>query len=175
MASSAGLLKTDWMALFQGWVLGTRPVLSCGPDEVAWFISKRATALINAWLNNKQLAMLHGDGVGAIVISRARVEHARDSRTGKDGVSDPGGVELLTRLFVHGTPKYVPHPDRQRYPNQLLMLEPAYKAKDAAASGESPVAALQFVGEPVAHLRLETAYWAKPAKTQALERQALRK
>ncbi|MET0208044.1 MAG: hypothetical protein ABW220_03335, partial [Burkholderiaceae bacterium] len=77
--------------------------------------------------------------------------------------------------FVDGTPKYAPHPDVGRYPNQLLMFDPAHRSRDPSSSGESAVAALQFVGTPVAHLRLETAYWAKPAKIKALEKQALKK
>lgn len=109
------------------------------------------------------------------MISRDRVDHVRNSRSGKDGVGAAGVIDLLTGLFILGIPKYTPHPDSQKYPHQLLMFDPAFKAQDAAASGESPVAALQFVGIPVAHLRLETAYWASPGKTKALDGQALRK
>ena len=177
MVSGADMAKADLFALFQGWVKGTRPAPGDAPDEIVWFLSKRATALINTWLNNRKLAALHANGakLGAIVISRERIEHVRESRSTKDSVGAPGVVELLAGLFIHGIPKYAPHPENRKYPTQLLMFDPAYKAKDSAASGESPVAALQFIGTPVAHLRLETAYWANPGKTKALDAQALRK
>jgi hypothetical protein len=53
------------------------------------------------------------------------------------------------------------------------MFDENYKARDPAASGESPCAALSFVGAPMVHLRLETAYWMKPAKRTALASNAL--
>ena len=177
MVTGAGMVKADLLTLFQDWMHGTHPASVPGPDEVVWFISKRATALINHWLNNRKLSGLHTNGamLGAVVIPRDRIEHIRESRLSKDSVSATGVVELLAALFIHGVPKYVPYPDSQKYPTQLLMFDPTYKAKDATASGESPVAALQFIGAPVVHLRLETAYWANPGKTKALDEQALRK
>ncbi len=177
MVTGSGMVKAELLTLFQGWMLGTPPVPGTATEEVAWFISKRATALINNWLNNRRLSGLHTNGakLGAIVISRDRIEHVRESRLSKDSVGAAGSLELLAALFVHGVPKYAPHPDEKKYPTQLLMFDPTYKAKDATASGESPVAALQFIGAPVAHLRLETAYWANPGKTKALDEQALRK
>ncbi len=175
-ASSAAqsAFNASLLDLFQGWVDGS--LLAHGPhDEVSWFLSKRAHALIDDWLMNKKLAALEvvsPTGTGCIVIARNRVEHVRDSRTTKDSVALAGVVELLGQLFVHGHPKYAPNPG---YPNQLLMFDANYKAIDLAAKGESPVAALRFEGAPMAHFRLETAYWMKPAKAQALVSQALTK
>nr|WP_297524601.1 hypothetical protein [uncultured Roseateles sp.] len=177
MVTGADMMKADLLALFRDWMLDARQAPGSGPDEIVWFISKRATALINTWLNNRKLSGLHTNGasLGPVVISRDRIEHVRGSRLSKDSVSAAGVVELLAALFIQGVPKYAPHPDGTKYPAQLLMFDPVYKAKNAAASGESPVAALQFIGAPVAHLRLETAYWANPGKTKALDEQALRK
>jgi hypothetical protein len=124
---------------------------------------------------NKKLAALEvvsPTRTGCIVVARNRVEHVRDSSTTKDSVAHAGVVELLGQLFVHGHPKYAPNPG---HPNQLLMFDANYKAMDPAAKGESPVAAVRFEGAPMAHLRLETAYWMKPAKAQSLVSQALTK
>ncbi len=176
-AIAAGLLKAALRELFQEWLKAVRPSFPNGADEVAWLISKRATALINAWLSNRGMAVLHETATraGALLISRGRIEHVRDERKKKDGVDESGVDELLTALLINGTPKYAPHIDALKYPNQLLMLDPAYRASTASASGESPVAALQWCGQPVPHLRLETAYWASPRKTKALDQRALKK
>jgi hypothetical protein len=168
------LTQAAIVELIQGWVDGSYAPLP-STEEIMWFISKRASALISDWLMNKRLSVLEPispNNTGCVVISRDRVEHVHTSRTGKDSVSQAGVVELLGHLFAHGNPKYAPNPN---YTNQLLMFDANYKAKDPAARGESPVAALQFCGHPIAHLRLETAYWMKPAKTSALEKIALKK
>lgn len=176
-AIAAAMVKAQLVRLFQDWLTGARSRFAVGVDEVAWFISKKATSLINAWLSNKGMAVLHetASGWGAVVVTRERVEHVRDERMRKDGVSLAGVEELLTALFINGTPKYATHSDPRKYPHQLLMVDPNYKAATAGASGESPVAALQWKGQPQPHLRLETAYWAHPAKTKALDERALRK
>ncbi|MGC4395629.1 hypothetical protein [Hydrogenophaga crocea] len=169
-----GMFNSSLLGLLQGWVDGSYPSLG-HQEEVSWFLSKRAHALISEWLMNKKLAALElvsPAGTGCVVISRSRVEHVRDSRTSKDSVADAGVVELLGQLFVYGHPKYAPNPG---YPNQLLMFDATYKAGDPAAKGESPVAALRFEGAPMAHFRLETAYWMKPAKAQLLVNRALAK
>lgn len=170
------MVKMSMVECLQDWVNGSQtPLIGPDPEEITWFISKRAHALIDEWLMNKKLAVLaplSPTGTGCVVISRDRVEHVRDSRTTKDSVTLLGVVELLGRLFAHGSPKYAPNPG---YPNQLLMFDTTYKAVDQAAHGESPVAALQFCLAPVAHFRLETAYWMKPAKAKALDTGALKK
>ncbi len=169
-------VKQGLVELIQGWVDGSRAPVTVGqPEEVAWFLSKRGTALINEWLMNSRLSALapvSPTGTGMVVIARDRVEHVNDGRTHKDGVSQAGVVELLSQLFVHGTPKFAPNPG---YPTQLAMFDASYKAQDPAARGETPFAAVQFHGAPVAHLRLETAYWMKPGKAKALETRALAK
>ncbi|MBB3291711.1 hypothetical protein FHT39_000350 [Mitsuaria sp. BK045] len=177
LAVAPGLVKAEMATLFNGWINGTHPATVGGPDEVAWFMSKKATALINKWLGSKNLAMLHltKAELGPIVIARDRVEHARHERTTEDGVSIAGVEELMAALFIHGTPKYAPHHDTVKYPNQLLMFDPSYKGVDATVSGESPVAALQWVSYPEPHFRLETAYWANPGKTKKLDQRALKK
>ncbi len=171
------MVKAQLLELFHEWLMGTRNRFDAGVDEIAWFISKKATALINTWLSNKGMAVLHqtAPGWGAVVITRERVEHVRDERARKDGVDLAAVEELLTALFINGTPKYVAHSDARKYPHQLLMVDPSYKAIHPSASGESPVAALQWTGQPQPHLRLETAYWAHPAKTKALDERALKK
>lgn len=174
--AGAGAVKLEMVELFRGWVSGSRtPLSGAHPEELAWFLSKRAHALIDSWLMNKKLAVLtplSPAGTGIVVIPRDRVDHVLDGRTNKDSVSPAGVVELLGQLFAHGSPKYAPNPG---YSNQLIMFDANYKAQDAAAKGESPCAALQFFGAPVVHLRLETAYWMRPAKTKALEDGALKK
>ncbi|KAI1694084.1 hypothetical protein Ddc_22365 [Ditylenchus destructor] len=177
LAVAPGVVKAEMAALFNGWIRQTHPVVIGGPDEVAWFISKKATALINKHFPSKSLAVLHTTEaeLASIVIERGRVDHVRIERTGKDGVSVAGVEELLAALFIHGTPKYAPHHDTVKYRHQLLMFDPTYKAVDPTVHGESPVAALQWVWSPVPHLRLETAYWANPGKTKALDQRALKK
>jgi hypothetical protein len=174
--AGAEAVKLEIVALFKGWVSGSHaPLCGTHPEEIAWFLSKRANALIDSWLMNKKLSALtplSPAGTGVILIPRDRIDHVLDSRTNKDSVSPAGVIELLAQLFAHGTPKYAPN---QAYVNQLIMFDANYKALDAAAKGESPCAALQFCGEPIVHLRLETAYWMKPAKTKALEDRALAK
>jgi len=168
------MVKDGLVELIRTWVHGT-PVPLENQDEFTWFISKRANFLINAWLINSKFSALEPlspTGTGHIVILRERVEHVLDSRTNKDSVAPNGVIELLGRLFAHGSPKYAPS---ITYSGQLLMFDPTYKANDPAAKGEAPVAVLQFEGAPYAHLRLQTAYWAKPAKTKALEERALAK
>lgn len=173
--------------LLAGWVTGTYPILANEPginpafahvpEFVPFFISSRANKLIDAWLMSKKLAALtpiSPNKTGCIMITRERVEHVNDSRTSKDMVVQAGVIELLGQLFVHGHPKYAPNPS-PKYPRQLLMFDPLYKAKDPAAKGESPVAALEFCGDYPVCLRLETAYWAKPAKVGALDKTALKK
>ena len=160
--------------MLKDWVNGTQPMMASS-EEFFWFFSKRAHSNISEWLMNKRLAALEAvspTGTGCVVISRERVEHVRDSRTIKDSVACAGVVELLGQLFAHGHPKFSPNPG---YPNQLLMFDATYKAKDPAAKAESPAAALQFKGEPFAHFRLETTYWMKPAKASSLEQAALTK
>lgn len=176
-AIAAAMVKAQLLQLFQDWLTGAGTRFALGANEIAWFISKKSTTLINAWLSNKGMAVLHetAPGWGAVVISRDRVEHVRDERMRKDGVDLAGTEELLTALFINGAPKYAPHADTRKYPHQLLMVDPSYKATNSSASGESPVAALQWKGLPRPHLRLETAYWAHPAKTKALDDRALRK
>jgi hypothetical protein len=171
------ILKLELLRLFRDWILATRPGYEGAADEVAWFISKRATALINMWLNNRGMAVLHTNRLelGAVVIARERVQHILSGRTLKDRLTPSCVEELMAALFVHGSPKYAPHSDARKYPNQLLMFDPSYKSMDAAASGESPVAALQWIGHPEPHLRLLTAYWAPPAKTKALDGRALKR
>lgn len=174
--AGSSAVKLEIVELFRGWVSGSH-VPPDGPatEEIAWFLSKRASALIDVWLANKRLSVLSPlspTKTGVVVIPRHRIDHVLDSRTNKDSVSPAGVVELLAQLFAHGSPKYAPNPG---YTNQLIMFDPTYKAQDAAARGESPCAALQFYGAPIVHLRLETAYWMKPAKTKALESGALSK
>lgn len=157
------------------WVSGAYPTLAPNPEEFCWFVSKRANNLIGGWLMSKRMAALEPvspTSTGCIVVSRERVEHVYDSRTTKDNVAQAGVVELLGQLLVFGHPKYAPNPG---YPMQLLMFDPAYKAIDPAAKGESPVAAVEFCGDHPVCLRLATAYWAKPAKIRALELTALKK
>lgn len=161
--------------LLTGWVSGAYPTLAPNPEEFNWFISKRANSLINGWLMSKRMAALatvSPSGAGCIVVSRERVEHVYNSRTTKDNVAQAGVVELLGQLFVFGHPKYAPNPG---YSAQLLMFDPAYKATDPAAKGESPVAAVEFCGDHPVRLRLTTAYWAKPAKIRELNLSALKK
>ena len=164
------------VGLFKGWVDGSLPPLNgAHPEELFWFLSKRAHPLINGWLMNKRLAVLtplSPNQTGVVVIPRERTEHVHDSRSHKDGVTEAGVVELLGQLFALGNPKYAPNPS---YANQLIMFDPTYKSVDPAAKGESPCAALQFCGAPFVHLRVETAYWAKPGKVAAFEMTALSK
>jgi len=171
---SPSLFNASLVERIQKWVDGSSPPLG-GHDEVFWFLSKRAHLRINEWLMNKKLAALpelSPTRTGIVVIPRSGVEHVRNSRTMKDGVTQAGVVELLGQLFVYGSPKFAPNPG---YPNQLLMFDESYRAIDPAARAESPVAALSFGTTPRPHLRLETAYWMKPAKTQALLKGALSK
>lgn len=171
--------------LLAGWVTGTYPILANEPgidptfahvpEFVPWFISVKANKRIDAWLMSKHLAALtpiSPTKTGCIVITRERVEHVYNSRTTKDKVAQAGVIELLGRLFVSGNPKYAPHPS-PKYSRQLLMFDPAYKASDPAAKGESPVAALELCSDLPVRFRLETAYWAKPAKVGALDKTAL--
>jgi len=175
-AISSGLVKDQLIELFHDWVFQHRlPLTPDHSDEFSWFLSKKSQILINEWLASKRLAALEPrspTGTGLIVISRERVDHVYDSRTNKDAVSPVGVVELLGQLFANGSPKYAENPT---YPNQLLMFDPSYKAVDAAAQGEAPCAALQFDGSSGAHLRLVTAYWMKPKKTNSLNSRALKK
>ena len=166
------LLRASLVGHFKSWIHAPHTQLA-GPDEIVWFISKRAHVLINEWLMNKRLSVLtpvSPANTGGIVITKERIEHVLNSRTKKDKVSKDGVLELLGQIFAHGNPKYAPNPG---YDNQLLMFDATYKAIDPAARGESPVAAIQFEGYPRAQFRLETAYWMKPAKTKALEKGAL--
>lgn len=144
-------------------------------DQIAWFLSKRANALINAWLMNKRLAMLKPvspNKTGCIIIKRDAIEHVVDSRTVKDSVTLVGVTELLEQIFVSGNPKFSPNTN---YPNQLYIFDATYKAKNGAAAGESPAAAISFQGTPFVHFQLETAYWMRPKKIQQLESNALKK
>lgn len=164
--------KTSLVEHIRGWVDGIHPPL-VGGEEVFVFLSKKAHERINKWLMNKHLAVLDPvspTGTGAIVIPRSSVEHVKVGRTTKDSVTTPGVVELLGHLFAHGHPKFATNPG---YPNQLVMLDDSYKAVELAARGESPVAALSYQLTPMPYLRLETAYWARPAKIQTLLKGAL--
>jgi hypothetical protein len=176
LSVAPGLYKSGFIELLEGWITGSAIQLNgAHVEELIWFISKKAHELINTWLMNNHLSALtplSPTNTGLILISRVRVEHVRDSRTNKDSISLAGTAELLEQLFASGNPKYAPNP---RHVNQLLMFDETYKAHDPAASGESPCAALSFAGEPMPHLKLETAYWMKPAKLAALSKTALRK
>lgn len=171
LSAQAGF-KTSLVERLRDWVDGTSPPLTT-QEEVLVFLSKKAHERINKWLMNKRLAVLEPlspTRTGVIVVSRSGVAHVRNGRTIKDGVTVPGVVELLGQLFAYGSPKFANNP---AYPGQLVMLDETYKAAEPAARGESPVAALSYQPNPMPHLRLETAYWARPAKIQTLLKGAL--
>jgi hypothetical protein len=171
------LQKVSWSEQFQYWV--NLPAAldpnACEDEYIVWFLSKRANGLINSWLMNKRLSILKPvspNNTGCIIIPRAAVEHVVESRTVKDNVTLDGVTELLEQIFVLGSAKFSPN---TTYLNQLYIFDATYKAKNDAAAGESPAAAISFQGAPFAHFRLETAYWMRPKKIQQLDAAALKK
>ena len=180
-AAAAPSVKAAMTHLLTEWVTGAAPQLGQGQDELAWFLSKRANVLINFWLTSRKLAALEPKSpaaTGCIVVSRAAVEHCRDHRA-LEGVSQPAVTELLSQLFVHGSPNYAPNTSKGEhgngYRNQLVMFDATYKSLDPTAMGETPAGILQHEGAPFVHLKLVTAYWTKPGSASKLRAEMLKK
>lgn len=181
VAAASPAVRAQMTQLLTDWVAGATPQLGPNNDELTWFLSKRATVVIDKWLVAKKFAALEPvspTGTGCIVISREAVEHCRDHRAA-DGVGHAGVIELLDRLFVTGNPAYAPNISKGMYGggyvNQLAMFDDAYKALDPAAMGETPVGILELVGAPFVHLKLVTAYWTKPGSATKLRNDVLKK
>ncbi|RZS47506.1 hypothetical protein [Sphaerotilus mobilis] len=182
VAAAAGTaVKAAMAQMLTEWVTGAAPCLGPDQDELSWFLSKRANALINFWLTSKKLAALEPRspaGTGCVIVSRAAVEHCRDHRA-LQGVSQPAVTELLTQLFVHGSPNYAPNTSKgehgKGYQNQLVMFDATYKALEPSAMGETPAGILQHTGAPYVHLKLVTAYWTKPGSVSKLRADMLKK
>jgi len=182
VAAAANLaVRVQTAQHLMGWISGTLPQLAPDQDQLTWFLSKRASVVIDTWFASKKFAVLEPVSpalTGCIVISRGAVEHCRDHRA-LEGVGQPAVFELLDRLFVTGTPAYAPNTSRGQlgtgYPNQLAMFDATYKALDPTAMGETPVGILQHVGAPFVHLKLVTAYWTKPASATLLRNGVLKK
>ena len=148
-------------------------------DIVLWFLSKRANAAINRWLQNSKLSVLAGLSpllTGSVLVSRERIDHIREHRDNQ-AVGTLAVVELLRQLFVEGAPTFCANKStgdrKQGYDQQLVMFNSTYKSKNKEVSGQFPAAILSFSAEPVPHLKIETAYWMHSRKAETLRKGAL--
>ena len=149
-------------------------------DSIGWFMSKRANDAVNQWLMNARLSNLAGvspSQTGYVSITRERIDHIRSHRQNQT-VGIDSVVDLFNQLFVEGGAAFAQNDStgqrKSGYEHQVIMFRAGYKSKQKDVSGQSPAVVLSYKTEPLPHLAIETGYWMRADKADALKNGALK-